>query len=34
MVKHGVNAQKQAVEYLNSRQILVTTFDQTLFALV
>ncbi len=33
MVKHGMDVQKQAVEYLNPGQIPVTTFDQPLFAL-
>ncbi len=33
MVKHGMDVQKQAVEYLNPGQIPVTTFDQLLFAL-
>lgn len=28
MVKHGMDVQKQAIEYLNPGQILVTTFDQ------
>ena len=33
MVKHGMNVQRQAIEYLNPGQIPVTTFDQPLFAL-
>ena len=33
MVKHGMDVQKQAIEYLNPGQIPVTTFDQPLFAL-
>ena len=32
-VKHGMDVQKQAIEYLNPGQIPVTTFDQPLFAL-
>ena len=32
MVKHGMDVQKQAIEYLNPGQIPVTTFDQPLFA--
>ena len=33
MVKHGMDVQRQAIEYLNSGQIPVTTFDQALFAI-
>ena len=33
MVKHGMDVQKQAIEYLNPGQIPVTNFDQPLFAL-
>ena len=33
MVKHGMDVQKQAVEYFNPGQIPVSTFDQPLFAL-
>ena len=33
MVKHGMDVQKKAIEYLNPGQIPVTTFDQPLFAL-
>ena len=33
MIKHGMDVQRQAVEYLNPGQIPVTTFDQPLFAL-
>ena len=33
MVKHGMDVQKQAIEYLNPGQIPVTIFDQPLFAL-
>ncbi len=33
MIKHGMDVQKQAIEYLNPGQIAVTTFDQPLFAL-
>ena len=33
MIKHGMEVQKQAIEYLNPGQIPVTTFDQPLFAL-
>ena len=33
MVKHGMDVQRQAIEYLNPGQIPVTTFDQPLFAL-
>ncbi len=33
MIKHGMDVQKQAIEYLNPGQISVTTFDQPLFAL-
>ena len=33
MVKHRMNVQKQAIQYLNPGQIPVTTFDQLLFAL-
>ena len=33
MVKHGMNVQRQVIEYLNPGQIPVTTFDQPLFAL-
>ena len=30
MVKHGMNVQRQVIEYLNPGQIPVTTFDQPL----
>ena len=33
MVKHGMDVQKQTIQYLNPGQIPVTTFDQPLFAL-
>ena len=33
MIKHGMDVQKQAIEYLNLGQIPVTTFDQPVFAL-
>ena len=33
MVKHGMDVQKQAIEYLNPGQIPVTIFEQPLFAL-
>ena len=33
MVKHGMDVQKQAIEYLNPGQIPVTIFDLPLFAL-
>ena len=33
MVKHGMDVQRQAIQYLNPGQIPVTTFDQPLFAL-
>ena len=33
MVRHGMDVQKKAIEYLNPGQIPVTTFDQPLFAL-
>ena len=33
IIKHGMDVQKQAIEYLNPGQIPVTTFDQPLFAL-
>ena len=33
MVRHGMNVQRQAIEYLNPGQIPVTVFDQPLFAL-
>ena len=33
MVKHGMEIQRQAIEYLNPGQIPVTTYDQTLFAI-
>ena len=32
MVKYGMDVQRQAIEYLNPRQIPVTIFDQPLFA--
>ena len=34
MIKHGMDMQKQAFQYLNPGQISVTTLDQPLFALV
>ena len=34
MVKHGMNVQKLATDFLNPGQIPATTFDQPLFALV
>ena len=33
MVRHGMNVQRQAIEYLNPGQIPVSVFDQPLFAL-
>ena len=33
MIKHGMDVQRRATEYLNPGQIPVTTFDQPLFAL-
>ena len=33
MIKHGIDVQKWAIQYLNPGQIPVTTFDQPLFAL-
>ena len=33
MIKHGMDVQKWAIQYLNPGQIPVTTFDQPLFAL-
>jgi len=33
MVKHGMDVQRQAINYLNPGQIPVSTFDQPLFAL-
>ena len=33
MIKHGMDVQRRAVEFLNPGQIPVTTFDQPLFAL-
>uniref|UniRef100_UPI00358E5A52 uncharacterized protein n=1 Tax=Myxine glutinosa TaxID=7769 RepID=UPI00358E5A52 len=33
MIKHGMDVQRQATEYLNPGQIPVTTFDQPLFTL-
>lgn len=31
MVKHDMDVQKQAIEYLKPEQIPITTFDQPLF---
>ena len=33
MIKHGMDVQREAIQYLNPGQIPVTTFDQPLFAL-
>ena len=33
MIKHGMDVQRQAIAYLNPGQILVTAFDQPLFAI-
>ena len=33
MIKHGMDVQRQAIQFLNPGQIPVTTFDQPLFAL-
>ena len=33
MIKHGMDVQRKAIEYLNPGQIPVTTFDQPLYAL-
>ena len=33
MVKHGMEVQRQATDYLNPGQIPVTAFDQSLFAI-
>ena len=33
MIKHGMDVQRRATEYLNPGQLPVTTFDQPLFAL-
>ena len=33
MIKHGLDIQRQAIEWLNPGQIPVTTFDQPLFTL-
>jgi len=33
MVKHGMDIQRQVTEFLNLGQILVTTYDQPLFAI-
>ena len=33
MVRHDMDVQQKAIEYLNPGQIPVTTFDQPLFAL-
>ena len=32
MINHGMDAVRQAVEFLNPGQLSVTTFDQPLFA--
>ena len=33
MIKHGMDVERQAIEFLNPGQIPITTFDQPLFAL-
>lgn len=33
MIKHGMDVQRQAIQFLNTGQIPSTTFDQLLFAL-
>ena len=33
MIKHGLDIQRRAIEWLNPGQIPVTTFDQPSFAL-
>lgn len=33
MIKHGMDVQRKATQYLNPGQIPVTTFDQPLYAL-
>ena len=33
MIKHGMNVERQAIQFLNPGQIPITTFDQPLFAL-
>ena len=33
MIKHGMDVQREAINYLDPGQIPVTTFDQPLFAL-
>ena len=33
MIKHGMDVERQAIQFLNPGQIPITTFDQPLFAL-